>query len=124
MTAWKDVERSVARLTGGVRSWDTDIDVIVPVRWADGYIPADDANGSELLADARRTRLLEGWALECKNLKHPTIAEMELVLVYNQKKIDALHLTDVMHNGIVVKRKAGPGRETPYLFITALSVKE
>jgi hypothetical protein len=124
MTAWKAVEREVASLTDGVRSWETDIDVIVPVRWADGYTPPMGLTGAELLADAKRTRLLEGWALECKNLKHPTIAEMELVLVYNQKKIDALGLTDVFHNGIVVKRVAGRGRGTPYLFITELSAKE
>lgn len=92
MTAWKAIERAVAALVGGKRTWNSDEDIDVQV---------------------------DGWAIECKNVKGPTVAQCELWLQHNQAKADSLGL----HNGLVVKRRAGRGRPSPYLFIAALTAE-
>jgi len=84
---WKSIERLVAELVGGRRSWESDIDVRVG-----------------------------DWGLEVKHLTAPTIADIERFLIHNAKKTEPLGL----RNGLVVKRRAGRGRETPLLLIVPL----
>lgn len=58
-SSWKEIERTVAALTGGVRTWnsDDDIDVVTP-----------------------------DYAIEVKNRQGITIAQCERWLDHNQKK--------------------------------------
>jgi hypothetical protein len=93
--AWTAFERLVAQLTGGQRTWgDEDrIDVVTV---------GDDE-----------------WAVECKWLKAPTIADVERYLEYNQTKADKRG----MKNALVIKRKAGRGKGTPVLAIVKLTEK-
>lgn len=93
MTAWKAIERAVAGLVGGKRTWNSDEDVDVVV---------------------------DGFAIEVKNLKAPTIAECELILLHNRKKANAMGLD----SALVVKRKAGRGRPSPFLAIFELTAVE
>src|SRR3990167_941 len=60
---WKSIERLVAELIGGRRTWGTDIDVMV-----------------------------SGWGLEVKHLTAPTIADIERFLIHNAKKTGPLGL--------------------------------
>ena len=60
---WKSIERLVAELVGGRRSWETEIDVMVG-----------------------------GWGLEVKHLTAPTIADIERFLIHNAKKTEATGL--------------------------------
>lgn len=121
MTAWKYVERQVARLTGGVRSWDTDIDVIVPTEWPHGKPPlADEFSGGELLGAARAGAML-GWGIEVKHLTSPTVAEIERFLEHNAKKLERLGVSGRLINALVIKRKAGIGTSTPYLLVVPIS---
>lgn len=94
--AWTAIERAVARLTGGERTWGdpTRIDVITV---------GDDT-----------------WAVETKNYKAPTIAMCEAWLAYNQIKADKRG----MKSALVVKRKGGRGKPTPYLAIFQLTEPE
>lgn len=117
--SWKAIERAVARMARGVRSWDTDADVIVPVDWKVPYDPDDPYTGGELISHARRG-LMEGWLIEVKNLKGPTIADMEKVLEHNAAKIERLGVQGKLKNAVVVKRKAGIGVRTPFLLIIPL----
>lgn len=93
--AWKQVERTVAGLLGGVRAWQTDHDVLV-------------FEGDSVIA-----------SVEVKNLTAPTVAQLERFLIHNQAKITRDYPGAV--NALVVKRKAGPGRSTPYLLVMPLS---
>lgn len=88
--AWKHIERAVARLTGGERTWDSkdDIDVIT-----------------------------DGWAIEVKNRKAITIAQVEAWLRHNAPKAQERGLG----NALVVKRRAGRGVVTPFLAIFPLT---
>jgi len=94
--SWTAIERAVARLTGGERTWGdpSRIDVITV---------GDDT-----------------WAIEVKNLKAPSIAQMEAYLTYNKVKADKRG----MKSALVVKRKAGKGRPTPFLAIFEISGPE
>ena len=87
---WKSIERAVAALVGGKRTWNSDLDVDVVV---------------------------EGWAVEVKHLKAPTIAEVERILIHNAPKAAAMGLG----NALVIKRKAGRGRPTPFLAVFQLT---
>lgn len=55
--SWASIERLVAKVTGGVRSWWSTTDVIV-----------------------------DDWGLEVKYLTAPTVAEVERHLIKNQQK--------------------------------------
>lgn len=91
--AWKSVERMVATLLGGVRTWNStlDVDVMVP----------DEKNPD--------------IAVEVKNLTHPTVADLERILAHNRAK--ALRSDPPLKSALVVKRKGGRGRPTPYLLV-------
>lgn len=67
--AWKAIERAVAALVGGERTWDSkdDIDVIV-----------------------------DGWAIEVKNRKAISIAECEAWLAHNAPKAAARGLKNAL----------------------------
>lgn len=60
---WKAIERAVAELVGGERTWNSDEDVDV---------------------------MTAEWALEVKNLKAPTIADCERILAHNAPKAQAV----------------------------------
>lgn len=87
--SWKAIERAVAELTGGKRTWNSEEDIDVET---------------------------SDYALEVKNLKAPTIADVERILAHNAPKAAAVG----KRNGLVVKRKAGRGRPSPFLFIAVL----
>lgn len=88
--AWKGIERTVARLVGGERTWSSPehIDVVV-----------------------------EGWALEVKNVTAPTVAQLEGFLRHNRPKAESRGLK----SALVIKRRAGRGIPTPYLAIFELT---
>jgi hypothetical protein len=118
-SAWKGVERLVAVILGGVRSWETDHDVLVPT-WAKvGFLPAVD-EGPEVLMYQHKVGQIQLASVEVKNLKAPTVAQLERYLAHNQTKIDR----DIPGaiNALVVKRKAGRGQFTPYLLVMPLEV--
>ena len=113
---WKAIERFVAKLLGGRRSFDTDIDVIVVTD--PGMFSADEIEemtGAELERHARADRL-EAWAVEVKNRQDLTIPMTERFLEHNRAKALRFH----MRNALVIKRKAGSGIPTPYLLIIPL----
>ena len=56
---WKSIERAVAALVGGERTWNSDEDVDVQT---------------------------ESWCLEVKHLKAPSIADCERILIHNAPK--------------------------------------
>lgn len=58
-STWKEIERTVAALTGGVRTWNSDDDIDV---------------------------LTEDYAIEVKNRKAPTVSQIEAWLRHNEKK--------------------------------------
>ena len=89
--SWKSIERLVAELLGGVRSWNSedDIDVLVP----------DDKNPE--------------WGVEVKWWRAITVAQIEGWLTHNAVKCDARGIK----NALVVKRKAGRGSPTPFLLV-------
>lgn len=57
------------------------------------------------------------YCLEVKYLKAPTIADLERFLIHNQPKANGRGLK----NGLIVKRKAGRGRPSPFLAVIPLS---
>lgn len=84
--AWKSIERAVAALVGGTRTWNSDLDIDV---------------------------ITDGWAVEVKNLTSPTVADLERILAHNAPKAASAGLK----SALVVKRKGGRGRPTPYLAV-------
>lgn len=56
--------------------------------------------------------------MEVKWLTAPRIATIEQALAHNQKKADAKGYG----NALVIKRKAGRGKPTPYLAVFPLEV--
>lgn len=102
--AWKDIERAVAHLTGGERTamMSDEIDVTIPPD------PCPTCG------------IGKGWAVEVKWLAAPRVATIEQVLSHNKTKADAKGYG----NAVVVKRKAGRGKSTPYLAIFRLSDQE
>lgn len=111
--AWAQVERTVAAILGGVRSWQTDHDVLVVTAARPGVWPEPGINGHQLLAMSRLGAVTLA-SVECKNLKAPTVAALELFLIKNRQKADR---DGVAESALVIKRKAGSGRPTPYLFM-------
>ena len=93
MSSWKAIERAVSVLVNGKRTWNSDEDVDV---------------------------VTDGFAIECKHLKAPTVAECELYLLHNRPKAAKMGL----HSALVVKRKAGRGRPSPFLAIFELTEGE
>ena len=93
--AWADIERAVAKLVGGERSWDSrdHIDVL-----------------------EHET----GYALEVKNTTGPTVAQLERWLLHNQKKAAGRG----MKSALIVKRRAGRGRPSPYLAVFQITSPE
>jgi hypothetical protein len=63
---------------------------------------------------------MDRWAIEVKHLKAPTIAEIELYLQHNRPKAEGRGLK----NALIVKRKAGRGRPSPFLAIFELTDRE
>lgn len=118
--AWKTVERMVAAIFGGVRSWETDHDVLV-VTDAMTDLPERMILHPQTLLDLSRAEFLELASIEVKNLKAPTVAQLEAFLAKNREKADR---DGVRHSALVVKRKAGPGRRTPYLFVMELEIPD
>lgn len=117
--AWKKVERLVAAVLGGIRSWDTDHDVLV--------VTATDVPGLQLRGDETGQMLLS-WArlgavelgsVEVKNLTTISIPMVERFLQKNRDKADR---DGVRYSALVVKRKAGNGRKTPALLIVDLDL--
>lgn len=115
MSAWKQLERLVAAVMGGVRSWDTDHDVLV-VTAKDPRIDFGSPSGSSLLTLAR-AGVVELASIEVKNLTAPTVAQLEGFLRLNREKADR---DGVRYNALVVKRKAGAGRKTMPLLVVPL----
>jgi hypothetical protein len=123
MTAWKTVERTVAAILGGVRSWQTDHDVLVVLPSPQGFGPTfREDQKPEVLMELHRLGLLGLVSVEVKHLKAPTVAQLEAFLAKNQEKIDR----DIPHavNALVVKRKAGRGAETPFLLVMPIALTE
>lgn len=113
---WKAIERFVAKLVGGLRSFDTDIDVILVTD--PGMFPADEIaemSGEEIQRHSKAGRL-EAWAIEVKNRQDLSIPMIERFLEHNRAKSARFR----MRNAMVVKRKAGSGVSTPYLLIIPL----
>lgn len=117
MSAWKALERLVAAVFGGVRSWETDHDALVVTNQMRefGYVPGD-LTGPGLLMLAR-SGYIELASIEVKNLTAPTVAQLEGYLRKNREKADR---DGVRWNALVVKRKAGPGRQTMALLVVPL----
>jgi len=113
---WKQIERLVAELVGGARSWETDFDVIALVDYPDTVDPSI-LSGPELLG-LTRAGIARGYAVEVKNRQSITIAECERWLAYNQAKIN--QSKGNLGNALVVKRRAGVGIRTPLLLIVPL----
>lgn len=118
MTAWKQLERLVAAVLGGVRSWDTDHDVLVITDAKIPFLPDGKETGSELLGLSRKG-IVELASIEVKNLKAPTVAQLEAFLQLNRQKADR---DGVRYNALVVKRKAGVGRKTMPLLVVPLEL--
>jgi len=125
MSAWKQLERVVAAVLGGVRSWETDHDVLVVTD--DLFARKDvlsraplhgDETGPELLWLAK-AGAIELASIEVKNLKGPTVAQLEAFLYFNRQKADR---DGVRWNALVVKRKAGVGRKTMPLLVIPLEL--
>lgn len=87
--SWKAIERAVAELVDGKRTWNSEEDIDVQT---------------------------DTWALEVKHLKAPTVADVERILAHNEPKAAAVG----KRSGLVIKRKAGRGRPSPFLFICVL----
>jgi hypothetical protein len=87
---WKAIERTVALLVGGERTWNSPEHIDVEV---------------------------DGWAIECKNVTAPSIAQVEGWLRHNRPKAESKGLK----SALVVKRRAGKGTPTPYLAIFELT---
>jgi hypothetical protein len=88
---WKAIERAVAALVDGERTWNSDEDIDVQT---------------------------EGWALEVKHLKAPSVADLERILIHNAPKAAAVG----KGNALVVKRAAGRGRPSFFLAVFPLDV--
>lgn len=113
---WKAIERFVAKLLGGIRTFDTDIDVMVvtdPGMF--GVEEITEMDGAEIQRHAKAGRL-EAWAVEVKNRQDLTIPMVERFLEHNRTKAARFR----MRNAIVIKRKGGVGVPTPYLLIIPL----
>ena len=118
MTAWKAIERTVAAILGGIRSWNTDHDVLVQI---EGGLAGASPTGDALMM-LHRMGVIRLASVEIKHLKGPTVAQLEGFLAKNQEKIDRDIPGAV--NALVVKRKAGRGTETPYLFVMPIALTE
>lgn len=113
---WKAIERFVAKLLGGTRTFDTDIDVMLIVD--PGIFSVDELtemSGPEIQRHSKAGRL-EAWAVEVKNRQDLSIPMIERFLEHNRAKAARFR----MRNAMVVKRKAGSGIPTPYLLIIPL----
>lgn len=93
--AWASIERAVAKMVGGERTWNSPdyIDVIE----------------SET-----------GYCIEVKNHKGITVAQIEQWIAHNEKKAEGRQ----MKAALVVKRRAGRGAKTPFLVIFRLTEPE
>lgn len=91
--AWKAIERAVAELVDGERTWNSEEDI--DVQTAD-------------------------YAIECKHLKAPTVADLERILAHNAPKAASVG----KRNALVVKRAAGRGRKSPFLAVFVLSKEQ
>lgn len=131
-SAWKEIERIVAAIFAGVRSWDTDHDVLVVTDHRPGFgdINAQAAEGREhfspgvagaALLALSRAGYVELASIEVKNLKAPSVAQLEAFLVKNRAKADR---DGVRHSALVIKRKAGRGRPTPFLLVMEVEPPE
>lgn len=117
---WKQVELAVARALGGIRSWQTDHDVLVVQD--PGSVPEsvlDEALGPTLLA-LSKGGLIKVASVEVKNQKALTVPMLERLLEKNAEKMARDGLTGL--NVLVYKRKAGRGYPTPYLLLVPLEV--
>lgn len=119
-SAWKALERTVAAIFGGVRAWDTDHDVLVVTDHRDPRYRLGVSPSGAALLELSRMGVLELASVECKNLKGPTVAQVEGFLTKNAEKMARDGITGM--NALVVKRKAGPGKRTPMLFVTEIGV--
>jgi hypothetical protein len=117
--AWKTVERTVAAILGGVRSWESDHDVLVVTGGNPVVMYEAPGMDPRTLIYFQKQGQLELASVEVKNLKAPTVAQLELFLALNQRKIDR----DMpgATNALVIKRKAGAGRSTPYLLVMPIT---
>jgi hypothetical protein len=114
MSSWKNLERLVAATLAGVRSWDTDHDTLVVTD--PGTVIRIPETGAALLEFAKQG-YLELASIEVKNLKGPTVAQLEAYLRKNREKADR---DGVRWNALVVKRKAGRGNATMALLVVPL----
>jgi hypothetical protein len=91
--AWKSIERLAAELLGGDRAWDSeeDCDVLVP------------------------SKKNPEWNVEVKWRLGPTFAQAEAWLALNQTKCEKFD--PPLKNALLVKRKAGRGKKTPWLLV-------
>jgi len=117
-SAWKSVERMVAGLLGGVRSWQTDHDVLLITDDKGLYVDPE-ANGDALLT-LSRMGLIELSSVEVKNLTGPTVAQLEGYLAKNARKMARDGITG--QNALVIKRRPGRGHSSPYLLVVPLEV--
>lgn len=98
--AWKDFERLVAALVGGIRTWwaSTDVVVTYPVGG-------------------------ESWGIECKHLKNMTLAGIEQAVDYAYERSASLGIPPE-RTALAVKRVGGRGIRTKVLLIYELHPPE
>lgn len=99
--AWKDFERLVALMTGGLRTWWTSVDVT---------LYQEDQEGAY-------------WGIECKHLKNMTLADIERAVDYANERSAKMNIPPE-RTALAVKRVGGRGTKTKVLLIYELHPPE